>query len=51
MTERLLKGGHRVVDYARHRESIERVEKKGAVGANSLEELVVLSVFSLLSFF
>lgn len=40
MTERLLKDGHRVVGYARRAESVERVVKKGAAGARSLEELV-----------
>jgi 6-phosphogluconate dehydrogenase len=41
MTERLLKGGHRVVAYARTPENVQRVVKKGAEGANSLEELVL----------
>ena len=40
MIERLLKGGHRVVGYARRTESVNRVVEKGAEGANSLEELV-----------
>jgi 6-phosphogluconate dehydrogenase len=40
MTERLLKGGHRVVGYARSKDSVERVVQKGADGAHSLEELV-----------
>lgn len=40
MIERLLKGGHRVVGYARRTESVNRVVEKGAEGANSLEDLV-----------
>jgi len=40
MIERLLKGGHRVVGYARRTESVNRVVERGAEGANSLEELV-----------
>jgi len=40
MTERLLNGGHRVVAYARTPEKVQSVVKKGADGANSLEELV-----------
>jgi len=40
MAERLLKGGHRVVGYARSPESVERVVQKGADGVHSLEELV-----------
>ncbi|MFQ5904371.1 MAG: phosphogluconate dehydrogenase (NAD(+)-dependent, decarboxylating) [Candidatus Binatia bacterium] len=40
MTERLIKGGHRVVGYARHKETVQRVVEKGAVGAYSLDELV-----------
>jgi 6-phosphogluconate dehydrogenase len=40
MTERLLKGGHRVVAYARTPEKVQSVVKKGANGADSLEELV-----------
>ena len=40
MTERLLKGGHRVIGYARSKDSVERVVQKGADGAHSLEELV-----------
>jgi 6-phosphogluconate dehydrogenase len=40
MTERLLKGGHRVVGYARHWDKVQPVIDKGAEGAHSLEELV-----------
>ena len=40
MAERLMKGGHRVVGYARSRESVQRIIEKGAVGVFSLEELV-----------
>jgi 6-phosphogluconate dehydrogenase len=40
MIERLLKGGHRVVGHARRKESVDRVVKKGAEGAYSLEEFV-----------
>jgi 6-phosphogluconate dehydrogenase len=40
MTERLLKGGHHVVAYARTPEKVQSVVKKGADGADSLEELV-----------
>ena len=39
MTERLLKGGHKVVGYARSPESVQKVVEKGADGASSLEEL------------
>jgi 6-phosphogluconate dehydrogenase len=40
MTERLVRGGHRVVGYDRDAVATERVAKLGAVGAGSLEELV-----------
>lgn len=40
MTIRLLRGGHEVVGYARHAETVKRIVKKGAIGAYSLEELV-----------
>ena len=40
MVERLLRGGHRVVSYARDPGSVRRVVEKGAVGANSLPNLV-----------
>jgi len=40
MTIRLLRGGHRVVGYARHAETVDRFVEKGAVGAYSLKELV-----------
>lgn len=39
MTERLIRGGHRVVGYARRSESVQRVVEKGAEGAHSLKEL------------
>ncbi len=40
MVQRLLKGGHRVVAYARGREAIEAAAAQGAVGAFSLDELI-----------
>jgi 6-phosphogluconate dehydrogenase len=40
MIERLLKGGHSVVGYARTPEKVQRIVQKGAEGAHSLEELV-----------
>ncbi len=40
MTERLIRGGHKIVGYARRHESVQRVVEKGAEGAFSLEELV-----------
>ncbi|MDR7550610.1 MAG: decarboxylating 6-phosphogluconate dehydrogenase [Armatimonadota bacterium] len=40
MTERLLRGGHRVVGYARTAASVQKVVAVGAGGASSLEELV-----------
>lgn len=40
MAERLVAAGHRVIGYARHIETIEAFEKKGIVGASSLEDLV-----------
>ncbi len=40
MTERLVRGGHRVVGYARKQEARERVEAKGAESAASLKALV-----------
>lgn len=40
MVTRLVQGGHEVVAYARTRETVEDSKKKGADGANSLEELV-----------
>lgn len=42
MAERLLKGGHRVIGYARSRESVQRIVGKGAEGAFSVEELISL---------
>ena len=40
MTERLLRGAHRVITYDRSAEAIQRVVDKGAVGAKSLDEIV-----------
>src|SRR5919201_2595375 len=40
MTERLLRGGHSVVAYARDPASVERYAKLGAVGASSLSDVV-----------
>jgi len=40
MALRLLRGGHRVVGYARHAETVDRIVEKGAIGAYSLDELV-----------
>ena len=40
MTERLVRGGHRVVSYDRSPEAIQRVVEKGAVGAHSLADFV-----------
>lgn len=39
MTERLLRGGHRLIAYDRSAEAIQRVADKGAARANSLEAL------------
>jgi len=39
MTERLVKGGHRVVGYDLNPESVAQIVEKGAEGAGSLEEL------------
>src|SRR3990172_5530092 len=40
MSTRLVRGGHRVVGYARTAESVESAVKLGAQGAHSLEEVV-----------
>src|SRR5213593_191835 len=40
MTERLLRGGHSVVAYARDPKSVERYAKLGAIGASSLSDVV-----------
>ena len=40
MVERLLKGGHQIVAYNRSSEKTKEIEKKGAIGAYSLSELV-----------
>ena len=42
MAERLLKGGHRVVGYARTRDKVEYIVKKGGAGASSLDEITKL---------
>jgi 6-phosphogluconate dehydrogenase len=39
MTERLVKGGHRVVGYDLNPESVAQIVEKGAEGADSLQEL------------
>lgn len=41
MTERLLRGGHRVVGYDRNPQAVHAVVEKGAVGADSLAALVL----------
>ena len=40
MSERLVRGGHRVISYDRSAEAIQRVVDKGAVGAHSLADFV-----------
>src|SRR3970040_1885308 len=40
MSERLVRGGHRVVGYARTQESVQRVVQFGAEGVRSLAHLV-----------
>ncbi|MCK4804829.1 MAG: NAD(P)-binding domain-containing protein, partial [Spirochaetes bacterium] len=40
MTRRLIKGGHEVVVYNRTLEKVKAMEKEGAVGSGSIEELV-----------
>ena len=40
MTERLVRGGHRVVGYDRDSAVVQKVSEKGIVGANSLEKLI-----------
>jgi len=40
MATRLLRGGHEVVAYNRTREKVSRIERRGAVGAASLDQLV-----------
>ena len=39
MTERLVKGGHRVVGYDLNPGSVAQIVEKGAEGADSLQEL------------
>ena len=40
MTERLVRGGHRLISYDRSNEAVQRVVDKGAVGVNSLGDFV-----------
>lgn len=40
MTERLIKGGHRVVGYDRDAAVVKKTAEKGAAGVNSLQEMV-----------
>ena len=40
MTERLVRGGHKVITYDRSAEAIQRVVDKGALGAHSLADFV-----------
>jgi 6-phosphogluconate dehydrogenase len=40
MSERLINGGHTIVGYARHRETVNKIVEKGALGAYSLKELI-----------
>lgn len=40
MVQRLLNGGHEVVAYALTAESVKKVEGKGAIGADSLQDMV-----------
>ena len=39
MAERLIKGGHGIVGYARHKEAVKTLEEKGGTGAGSVKEL------------
>ena len=39
MTERLVRGGHRVVGFDRDAAAVQRVVEKGAAGADSLEKI------------
>jgi len=40
MAERLIKGGHRIIGYARHRDSVEQAVEKGLIGSYSPEEMI-----------
>jgi len=40
MAQRLLNGGHEVVAYARTAESVKRVVEKGAIGADSIQDMI-----------
>ncbi len=40
MVQRLLDGGHEIVAYAKSKESIEKAKDKGAIGAESIQDLV-----------
>ncbi|HXW56544.1 MAG TPA: decarboxylating 6-phosphogluconate dehydrogenase [Candidatus Cybelea sp.] len=42
MTERLVRGGHRVVGFDRDAVAVQRVAEKGATGANSLDKMFAL---------
>ena len=42
MTERLVKGGHRVVGFDRDAATVQRTVEKGAAGADSLDKLIAL---------
>ncbi|MEE8330039.1 MAG: NAD(P)-binding domain-containing protein, partial [Thermodesulfovibrionia bacterium] len=39
MVQRLLNDGHEVVAYARTAETVKKIEEKGAVGADSLQDM------------
>ncbi|MGA8143894.1 MAG: decarboxylating 6-phosphogluconate dehydrogenase [Candidatus Acidiferrales bacterium] len=40
MTERLVRGGHRVIGFDRDAATVQRLVEKGAVGADSLEKII-----------
>ncbi|SEL26712.1 phosphogluconate dehydrogenase (NAD(+)-dependent, decarboxylating) [Nitrosovibrio tenuis] len=40
MSQRLLRGGHRVIGYARHLDALRQLEEKGVIPASSLEDLI-----------
>ncbi|HXA57002.1 MAG TPA: decarboxylating 6-phosphogluconate dehydrogenase [Candidatus Acidoferrum sp.] len=40
MTERLVKGGHRIVGYDRDAAVVQRISQKGIIGVDSLEKLI-----------
>ena len=39
MSQRLLRGGHRVVGFARHMDTLKHLEEKGIATASSLDDL------------